>query len=108
MGVNLLGRNLHGADLQRARLMEAQLQNADLSGANLREVDLWGADLNHANLRNADLSDARLIVLRSQPGAPRRQHLTWSRPEWGRFERSGLDECRSAGDVGQRGELCQS
>ena len=61
VGVNLLGRDLHGVDLQRARLMEALLQNADLSGANLREVDLSGANLNHANLRNADLSDARLI-----------------------------------------------
>ncbi len=49
--------NLAGADLKRARLVEANLMGADLS-----EADFSGANLRRANLTGANLSGAKLIT----------------------------------------------
>jgi Pentapeptide repeats (8 copies) len=59
---------LFGADLGRARLIQADLRRADLyrvilSGATLRDADLSGADLRGSRLDGADLSRAKLRAL---------------------------------------------
>lgn len=51
---DLLGADMHGADLTEARLVNLDLREADLSGCCLR-----GARLDHANLSGADLTGGR-------------------------------------------------
>jgi hypothetical protein len=62
---DLSGANLAGVNLEHANLSEANLTGADLSGANLAETNLIkanlsGADLTGANLHWAILSKAKL------------------------------------------------
>jgi uncharacterized protein YjbI with pentapeptide repeats len=57
-GVNLRLADLHGANLSKADLRWADLRWADLSWADLREANLSKADLREANLRGADLREA--------------------------------------------------
>ncbi|HEX8963532.1 MAG TPA: DUF2169 domain-containing protein [Rhodocyclaceae bacterium] len=64
-GIPLAGRDLAGANLQRASLAgadlrEALLENADLSGADLSGARLQGAALTGANLEGATLTGAHL------------------------------------------------
>ncbi|MFE7570675.1 pentapeptide repeat-containing protein [Streptomyces sp. NPDC057539] len=59
-GINLSGRCLVRADLQKADLRGADLRAADLRGANLRGADLREAKLAGACLRHADLRGAKL------------------------------------------------
>ncbi len=56
----LVGADLQGADLYKARLQSANLSGAHLQGAYLYEADLQGADLSEADLQGADLSEADL------------------------------------------------
>ena len=58
--INLQGRNLRHADLNKAMLIGADLRKVQLQDANLREAELQGADLSEVNLRGADLSEAKL------------------------------------------------
>jgi hypothetical protein len=63
--LDLIGVNLTGADLSRARLAEANLFGADLSGARFRftdlvDADLSGSDLTRARLFYANITDADL------------------------------------------------
>ncbi len=55
-GMDLSGRDLQEANMERIDLTGANLSGADLSGANLSNADLPGVDLS-----NADLSDAILF-----------------------------------------------
>ena len=62
---NLQGANLRQANLQGARLIDANLQGtnlfrANLQGANLGFAKLRGADLQFANLQWANLKEANL------------------------------------------------
>src|SRR2546421_449251 len=57
---NLLGADLHEADLQKANLSWTDLRGAKLSGTNLRGVDFRGANLHRTNLRRANLHRANL------------------------------------------------
>jgi uncharacterized protein YjbI with pentapeptide repeats len=57
---NLFDADLRNANLHRANLSEANLSDADLHRANLREASLSDADLRNASLTDADLSDADL------------------------------------------------
>ena len=58
--VDLSGRWLSDADLERADLRGANLEGTDLRDANLKGADLRGADLRKADLRGADLYKANL------------------------------------------------
>jgi len=66
MVVNILerkdiqGANIKGADLIEANLEGANLMRANLEGANLIETDLEGANLKEANLKEANLEEAKL------------------------------------------------
>lgn len=59
---DLVGADLHEADLRAADLRGALLIAADLRQADLRGADLLGADLRDADLRGADLRDALFLV----------------------------------------------
>jgi hypothetical protein len=59
-GANIEGASLAGADLREARLERAVISGADLSGARLDKADLTGAILRGANLARAALSGADL------------------------------------------------
>jgi uncharacterized protein YjbI with pentapeptide repeats len=59
-GVDLGGRNLKKADLERADLRGANLAKANLEGANLKGAVLVDADLSGANLQGADFYRADL------------------------------------------------
>ena len=49
--------NLRGANLQSANLCAANLQHANFRGADLRKAYFWDADLRHIDLRDANLRD---------------------------------------------------
>jgi uncharacterized protein YjbI with pentapeptide repeats len=57
----LQNANLLGANLRCADLTFAKLQNANLLGADLRGADLRYANLRYANLRGSDLRGADLL-----------------------------------------------
>ena len=57
---DLVYGQLQGANLKKAKLIEANLGRADLSGADLRGADLREASLQGANLSRADLRGAKL------------------------------------------------
>ena len=57
---DLVYGQLQGANLKKAKLIEANLGRADLSGADLRGADLREASLQGANLNRADLRGAKL------------------------------------------------
>jgi hypothetical protein len=59
-GANLIGADLHEAELIKANLSRANLHEAELIKANLSGANLRGADLTAANLREADLGWANL------------------------------------------------
>jgi uncharacterized protein YjbI with pentapeptide repeats len=59
-GARLLQANLRGADLTGARLEGAQLRQADLAGAQLSRALLRGVRLEEANLEGASLDEADL------------------------------------------------
>ena len=59
-GMDLSGRWLSDADLERADLRGANLEGTDLRDANLKAADLRKADLRKADLRGADLYMANL------------------------------------------------
>ena len=59
-GVEVVERDLRGANLQGMDLSEVDLRSTDLRGANLKQADLSRADLRWANLLWADLSGADL------------------------------------------------
>jgi uncharacterized protein YjbI with pentapeptide repeats len=60
-GLEGIGINLRGADLQRTDLTGANLQEANLEGASLHGANLRNANLQEANLWNANLQQAILI-----------------------------------------------
>jgi BTB/POZ domain-containing protein KCTD9 len=60
-GVPLVGINISGSDLTRAKLKNAILGSANLSGADLRWADLRGSILEGADLSEAKLIGAKLI-----------------------------------------------
>ncbi|MCX6044250.1 MAG: transporter substrate-binding protein [Chloroflexi bacterium] len=57
-GVNLVGRDFHGLDLNKVNFVEASLSNADLSRAQLAGSDFSGSILLGVNLQGANLQDA--------------------------------------------------
>lgn len=59
-GCKLEGMDLHGVDLTRLQVPDAQMQRVNLAGAILIDADLHGADLTGANLMGADLTHANL------------------------------------------------
>lgn len=58
--VRLIGANLLFANLQGARLWEANLEEINLAAANLQGANLWSANLEKANLRSSNLKGAIL------------------------------------------------
>ena len=75
-GIDLIGQNLAGLDLQKAALtasdlshsnlevtdlQDATLRDADLSDVDASGVNLSGADITDGNLAGADLSASRLV-----------------------------------------------
>ena len=54
-GVDLSGKTLDEADLERANLAGANLEGVDLSESNLKGVNFSGANLKRADLRASDL-----------------------------------------------------
>lgn len=58
---NLNGAKLKEADFTGANLSRATLSGADLTGANLSRVNFFGANLNGANLKQVDLTGANLM-----------------------------------------------
>lgn len=58
---NLLGRDLHGANLRNSDFAEANLRGANLREADLYNADFSGANLDGVNLQNANLKGARLV-----------------------------------------------
>jgi len=52
--------SMHGRELKKARLQDADLSGADLRGVDLRFADLRGVSLSHADLRKAVLTGANL------------------------------------------------
>jgi len=56
------GRDLHGADFDRADAHLMCMSYADFSGASFRGTDLSAANLSHAKLDGADLTGARLTI----------------------------------------------
>jgi uncharacterized protein YjbI with pentapeptide repeats len=58
-GANLNGAKLSNANLYEADLNEANLRGADLHRADLRRANLRGADLHRADLRRANLRGAK-------------------------------------------------
>ena len=59
-GANLSGANLSGANLSNANLSGANLSDTNLSDTNLSGANLWAANLSVANLSGTDLADANL------------------------------------------------
>jgi len=59
--VDLVGANLRGAFLERARFDGANLEHADFMGASLVHADFRGANLRHAHLRQTRLDSANLV-----------------------------------------------
>ena len=60
-GAQLQGANLAGADLSRARWIEADLTEVNLTGADLRFTNWKGSDLSGANLTGTDMSYVNLL-----------------------------------------------
>jgi uncharacterized protein YjbI with pentapeptide repeats len=58
---DLFGSTLIGADLSGANLSKAKLRGASLAGADLERANLTSAKLSRADLSDANLSDAKLI-----------------------------------------------
>lgn len=59
-GANLVKAKLHGADLRSAQLAEANLYRADLESADLRAADLSRVQLVRANCQKADMREVIL------------------------------------------------
>jgi uncharacterized protein YjbI with pentapeptide repeats len=64
-GADLIGAKLIDSDLRGANVRGASLIGADLRGADLRLADLIGADFRGADLRGADLTGS-LFLIQSQ------------------------------------------
>jgi uncharacterized protein YjbI with pentapeptide repeats len=60
LGIDLRGRDLRHAMLNRSILPKADLRGAQLQGAGLRDAQLHGADLRDAQLQGADLWGAQM------------------------------------------------
>jgi uncharacterized protein YjbI with pentapeptide repeats len=60
----MTGIDLHGANLQRARLDGARLEKADLGGANLEGATFGQTHFEGANLSNANWIDGRKMPAR--------------------------------------------
>lgn len=59
--LDLIGRNLQGADFSKAKLWHTAFYYAQLQGANFKGVDLQLSELAYAYMSGADLSSTNLI-----------------------------------------------
>lgn len=96
-GAQLVGADLHQADLSRARLAGADLTDADLAGAGLWRAELVGATLVGARLAassafRADLREADLTGADLRRAAWRRARLADAVLDRANLQRASLDE----------------
>lgn len=60
-GVNLIGANFEGSELDEASFRHANLRCANFRGADLTKVDFFGADLRGADFRGACFQDTEIL-----------------------------------------------
>ena len=83
--------NLRGRDLRHARLDRTDLRQADLTGANLDGASFAGADLRGALLGCADIGNLLLADNRRTTGCPTARNASFRKARIGEANLAGLD-----------------
>lgn len=83
--------NLRGRELRHARLDRSDLHQADLTGANLEHASLAGTDLRDAWLNCADLNELLLSEDRERAQCTSARNADFSRARLGRARMTGID-----------------
>ncbi len=83
--------NLRGRELRFARLDRSDLHQADLTGANLEHASLAGTDLRDAWLNCADLNELLLSEDRNKAQCTSARNADFSRARLGRARMTGID-----------------